>query len=261
MGFDYNEIIRNRYFVDPTFSGYGTIPSFVEARTSKMAVKPYDGGRPDWEPSTEDIREYLMANYWGREYASRSLKWIIGHNGSPLSEDSIQIDHIVKWKEIEEKLLYQYNGKNAKGTPFDELTTLPHPDGKLIKGIDYIDDPDILSAFGEDVLYRFTNVGAIRYFHTIENLRPLPGSINSRRNNSKLSDSDLKIIHPLNISQNLMRKLAELSAKVEEYTSQVVHLTGTFDDNNERHIHIEMFIEKTDELISHLSEVNKTEFL
>lgn len=261
MAFDYEDIVRNEFYVNPLLTGYGTLPIFLEEYTSRMVIRRYNGERPTWIPSTEAIREYLMKKHWGYNYQSRSLMWIIGHNGSPLSEDSIQIDHIVKWSEISEKLLYEYCGPKAVGTRFAQLAALPHADGRLIKGIDYIDDPDVLAVLGEDVLYRFTNVGAIKYFHTIENLRPLPGSINSRRNNSQLSDDDLRIVHPTNIDFELMRKLAELSASTEEYISQIVHLTGTYTDKNEREIHVEQFIEKTSELINYISNVNRTEFL
>lgn len=257
---DYKKIIQNRFYVDPTLTAFGTIPPFLTEYLSRMKIKPYTGERPNWVPSTETVREYLMEHYWGGEYKSRSLEWVIGHNGTPLSKDSIQIDHIVTWEEISEKLLYQYNGKNANGTPYAQLTTLPHLDGKLIKGVDYIDDPDALEIWGPDVKYLFTNIAAIKYFHTIENLRPLPGSINSRRNNRNLTDADLKIVHPQNINFDLLRKLAEFAAAVEEYTTQVVQLTETYTDLNEREIHSMYFIEKTDEIISHLSDINRTEF-
>jgi hypothetical protein len=164
-------------------------------------------------------------------------------------------------KNIKEKLQYQYNGENAAGTVFNQLTTLPHADGKLIKGVDYIDHPDTLAVVGPDVHYCFTNIAAIKYFHTIENLRPLPGSINSRRNNSNLTDENLNIVHPKYINYELLKKLAGLSASVEEYTTQVVQLVQMFEDPNERKIHIETFIQKTDEIISHLNDINRSEFI
>lgn len=258
---DYEKAIKNEFYVNPTLTSYGTLPPFLEELLSTMTVKPFNGVRPSWLPSTEYVREYLMKNHWGGDYKSRSLMWVIAHNGSPLSEDSIQIDHIIPWENIKEKLLYQYNGKNAGGTAFNQLTTLPLADGKLIKGVDYIDYPDTLPVVGPDVHYCFTNIAAIKYFHTIENLRPLPGSINSRRNNSSLTDEDLNIVHPKYINYDLLKKLAELSASVEEYTTQVVQLVQTYEDPNEREIHIETFIEKTDEIISHLYDINRSEFL
>jgi len=238
---NYNKIISNGFYVDPTSTGYGTLPSILNEHICTIKVKPYAGERPNWIPSTEDIREYLMKNYWGGDYKSRSLIWVIGHNGTPLSQDSIQIDHIVKWEEISKKLLYQYNGKNASGTPFTQLTTLPHSDNKLKKGIDYIDDPDTLETWGPDVKYCFTNIAAIKYFHTIENLRPLPGSINSRRNNLNITDEDLKIVNPANLDPNLMKELAKLSASVEEYTTQVVQLTQTYTDLDEQKIILKIY--------------------
>ena len=258
---DYQKIIENDFYVNPTLTGFGTLPPFLDYYISKMKVVQYNGKRPSWIPSTEKMREFLMESHWGGEYKSRSLSWVIGHNGTPLSQDSIQIDHIMTWEEIGKKLLYEYNGINAQRTPFRQLTTLPHSDGKLKKGIDYIDDPDVLKVFGPDVLYRFTNIAAIKYFHTIENLRPLPGSINSKRNNTNLTDKDLNIVHPKDINIHLLRKLAELSASVEEYTTQVVQLTQTYSDPREREIHIQMFLEKTDEIISHLYDVNRSEFI
>lgn len=258
---NYDKIILNEYYVNPTLTGYGTMPSFLNNYLSRIKIKPYAGERPMWIPSTESVREYLMQNYWGGNYKSRSLMWVIGHNGTPLSQDSLQIDHIVKWEEISEKLLYQYNGKNANRTPFAQLTTLPHYDNKLIKGIDFIDDPDTLEYWGPDVKYCFTNIAAIKYFHTIENLRPLPGSINSRRNNSTLTDQDLNIVHPRYLNIALMKVLAELSASIEEYTTQVVQLTQTYTDPNEQRIHIDSFIEKTHEITSFLYQINRSEFI
>jgi len=262
MIMDYEEIIKNGFYVDPVSTSYGTIPKYVEEylSKSKIEVKPYEGVRPNWIGGAAEMRDNLMREYWGGEYMSRSLQWVIGHNGTPLSEDSIQIDHIVKWDEISEKLLYQYNGKNAKGTQFQQLITLPHIDGKLIKGIDFIDDPDVINVFGPDVLYRFTNIAAIKYFHTIENLRPLPGSINSRRNNTNLDDEDLGIIPPKDIDFELMNKLAELSASIEEYTTQVVQNFKLLENSSERTIYREQFKNKTEEIISHLRDVNRTEF-
>lgn len=257
---DYTKIIENEFYVNPTVTCYGTLPSFLEQHLSTIQVRPYSGERPNWLPSTEYVREYLMKKYWGGEYKSRSLMWVIGHNGSPLSQDSIQIDHIIPWDSIKKKLLYQYNGINARGTVFDHLTTLPLADGKLIKDIDFIDHPDTINVVGRDVHYCFTNIAAIKYFHTIENLRPLPGSINSRRNNINLTDQDLNIVHPKYINYDLLKKLAELSASVEEYTTQVVQLVQTYEDLNEREIHIETFIKKTDEIISHLYDINRREF-
>lgn len=257
---DYENIIKNEFYVNPTQTSYGTLPSFLEEHLSKIKIRPYNGGRPNWLPSTEVVREHLMKNHWGGNYRSRSLMWVIGHNGSPLSQDSIQIDHIIDWNKIEDKLLYQYNGKNSGGTIFNQLTTLPHADGKLVKGVDYIDHPDTVDIVGPDVHYCFTNIAAIKYFHTVENLRPLPGSINSRRNNLNLTDDNLKIVHPKYINYDLMRKLAELSASVEEYTTQVVQLVQTYENPNERKIHIETFIDKTDEIISHLYDINRSEF-
>ena len=258
---DYYKIIENDFYVNPTVTGYGTLPDFLEEFISKIKVKPYQGERPSWLPSTEKVRDYLMENYWGGNYKSRSLMWVVGHNGSPLSEDSIQIDHIIEWGKISEKLLYQYIGEKAYSTPFRQLTVLPHLDGKLIKGIDYIDDPDTIDTWGPDVKYLFTNIAAIKYFHTIENLRPLPGSINSKRNNSNLEDEDLNIVHPRYINNDLMQKLAELAASVEEYTTQVVQLVQTYEDQNDREMFINKFIDKTDEVISHLYDINSTEFL
>lgn len=257
---NYKEIVNNDFFVNPTLTSYGTLPRFLERFTKSIKVKPYAGERPNWLPSTDCIRKYLMKNYWGGNYKSRSLMWVIGHNGSPLSADSIQIDHIIEWETIRKKLLYQYNGKNANGTPFAHLNSLPHSDGKLIKGIDYIDHPEISKAYGPDVLYCFTNIAAIKYFHTIENLRPLPGSINSRRNNSQLMDEDLSIINPQYINYDLMKKLAELSASVEEYTSQIVHQVQTYDEIHEREIFVEQSIERVNELISYIDDVNRTDF-
>lgn len=257
---DYTQLEKDGYFVDPTSTGYGSLPTCLTECLSSMKVRPYAGERPMWMPSTEKVREYLMHHCWGGNYKSRSKVWVIGHNGSPLSEDSIQIDHIIPWESIKEKLLYTYCGKNAWKTPFTQLVMLPHPDGKLIKGIDYIDDPEIVPIWGEDVLYKFTNIAAIKYFHTIENLRPLPGSINSRRNNVNRTDPDLRIVHPTNIDIPLMTKLSELAASVEEYIAQVVHLTESYTDPHDRSIHIDTFMEKTNELISHLYDVNRSEF-
>lgn len=257
---DSESIKDNDYYANPSRTGYGTLPPFVSAILAKRTPKPFDGTRPQWLPSTKKMREYLMSRYWSGNYQSRSGMWVIGHDGVPLSGDSVQIDHIFKWEEIREKLLYQYMGKNAGGSPFNQLITLPHDDGVLIKGIDYIDDPEILPIWGEDVLYKFTDIGAIKYFHTIENLRPLSGSINSRRNNERYEDSDLSIIEPGRIDPRLANKLSQLAASVEEFINQAHQLVASHSGTRDGDLYAEKYGEITDNIISVIHQVNMQEF-
>lgn len=250
---DFKEAMKYEFYANPTITAYGTLPPFLKDKISGTKPEIYNGFRPIWYPNTEAMRLFLMEEVWGVNFMSRSLKWVIGHNGSPLSEDSIQIDHIMKWESISNHLMSDYSGKNAPGTPWSFRTPLPEPE-KLIKGIDYIDNPVVLDQFGEDVLYKFTNIAAIKYFHTIENLRPLPGSINAKRNNENKTDKELGILHPARINFDLMCKLSELSAKCEEYISQVVHEVDDNPDEDYRNTLAEKFAEKTDELIGSIDQ-------
>jgi len=247
---DYKKAKEYEFYVNPTLTSYGTLPPFLAKSISRIKPFAYTGGRPRWYPNAESVRRYLMEEIWGMDSRSRSLKWVIGHNGSPLSEDSIQIDHIIKWQFISEKLRNCYAGKNAVGSPWEFRTQLPISDNKLIKGIDYIDEPYISARHGKDILYQFTNIAAIKYFHTIENLRPLPGSLNARRNSEHKTDEDLGILYPERIDIELMNKLAELSAKCEEYISQVVHELNTSSDEYYRKTLADKFIDITDNVIS-----------
>jgi hypothetical protein len=254
-------IKENDYYVNPTRTGYGTLPPFLLGILERKQVKPFDGIRPDWLPNTKRMREYLIDRYWGGDYQSRSRRWVMAHDGTPLSVDSVQIDHITKWEDISKQLLLMYSGERASGTPFGHLTRLPQEDGVLIKGVDYIDDPEILYQWGEDVLYKFTNIGALKYFHTIENLRPLSGSTNSQRNNKKYKDSDLSIAELGSIDPKLSNKLSQLSASVEEFSKQAYHEVASHSETEDSDLYAEKYIQLADQIISVISQINRSEFL
>ncbi len=241
--------------VDPVRTSYGTLPLFLNEYLSKVKPKPYKGGRPGWLPNAERVRNYLFQNHFNSDYTSRSGPMVIGHDGSLLSLKTAQVDHIIPWNKIQERLLYEFRGEKADGTVWACVSRLPLEDGKLKKGVDYVDDPIVLDQYGEDVLYRFTNVGATKYFHTIENLRPVSGSTNSKRNNR--TDASLGIIPCEFINPDLNKKLSRLSASVNEYVQQVVSLMQEYETDEERSIHVDVFIEETDNLIRSMEDANR----
>jgi hypothetical protein len=97
---EYKEFIENDYFANPNSTDYGTIPKYLEDDLDEIPIIPFDGTRPKWHTSTAKMREYLMHKYWGGNYQSRSKMWVISHDGSPLPEHAIQIDHIFPWNKI-----------------------------------------------------------------------------------------------------------------------------------------------------------------
>lgn len=257
---DFELIKENEYYVNPSRTGYGTLPPFLDAILARRTAKPFDGTRPTWLPSTEKMREYLMSRHWAGDYQSRSGMWVIGHDGIPLSGNSVQIDHIIKWEEISKQLLLQYSGEKAAGTPFGHLTKLPLEDGILIKGVDCIEDPEIEYHWGKDVLYKYTNIGAIKYFHTIENLRPLSGSINSRRNNERYDDSDLSIVDPGSVDPQLANKLSQLSALVEEFSQQAYQIVARHSGTRDGDLYAKKYIELTEGIMAVIHQTNMQEF-
>ena len=257
---DFDLIRENDYYVNPSRTGYGTLPPFLHSILARRVAKPFTGIRPNWLPSTEKMRKYLMSRHWGGDYQSRSGMWVIGHDGTPLSENSVQIDHIMKWDDISKQLKLSYSGEKAVGTPFGHLMRLPLEDGILIKGVDYVENPEIVQHWGSDVLYNFTDIGAIKYFHTIENLRPLSGSINSRRNNNKSEDSDLLIVDPGSVDPHLTNKLSQLSALVEEFTRQAYHTVAKHSGMQDGDMYAKKYIELTEGLMSVIYQTNIQEF-
>ena len=256
------DLISNNYYADPTLGPFGSLPPNLAYNVNKLKVKIYENDfNPNWYPSTKVIRDYLLKKCWGGAYQSRSKTWVIGHDGIPLSEDSIQIDHIFDWKYIKEKLLYQYSGVNAIHYSRIQLTPFPNHDGKMIKGIDYVDDPGALVLYGEDAIYRYTNIAAIKYYHVLENLRPLSGSINSRRNNINVTDAELGIIPINRINIDLMEKLAELVAAAEEYIKQAATHVSDIEDEEERLRHSDYYIDDVQTLIDSMLNENRSKFI